>query len=130
MVYTLASGNSNGIAAGDTEVLFNYASSLASQAGTASFTMGGVTYTSTGSLLPTTTDNDFVFNSSGQLVGALTDLGGTFTSAVPTGWTASGTVSPAPEMDSSLAISAFTLLAGCLAVARGGRRSLRSASRV
>jgi hypothetical protein len=133
MVYTLASGNGSGFAANDQEVLFNYDSSLASTSGTASFTLGGVTYTSTGTLLPTTTDNDFLFNSSGQLVGALTEPGGSVTlttGAVPTGWTASGTVSSAPEMDSSLAISAFTLLAGCLAVARGGRRSLRNASRV
>lgn len=136
LVYNLASGTNGNFsyAANDSEVVFGYDGSLASKTGTASFTMGGVTYTSTGSLLPTTTDDDFLFNSSGQLVGAIdTDSNGNVTldsGAVPTGWTASGTVAPAPEMDSSLAISAFTLLAGCLAVARGGWRSRRGASRV
>jgi hypothetical protein len=136
LVYTLASGNNGNFsyAANDEEVLFNYDGSLAGKTGTASFTLGGVTYTSTGGDLPTTTDNDFLFSSSGQLIGALdTDAEGNVTldsGAVPTGWTASGTVAAAPEMDFSLAISAFTLLAGCLAVARDGRRALRSSSRV
>jgi len=137
LVYNLASGSNGNFsyAANDSEVVFGYDGSLASQTGNASFTMGGVTYTSTGPLLPTTTDNDFLFNSSGQLIGALvTDSGGDVTlnttNPVPTGWTASGTVSPAPEIDSSLAISAFTLLAGCLAVARGGRRAMRIGSRI
>jgi hypothetical protein len=131
MVYNLASNTvgTTTLASGDTEVVFNYDSSLAGKAGTASFTMGGFTYTSTGTL-PTTTDNDFVFNSSGQLVGALDNSNGlAVDSGVPTGWKQSGTVAPAPEIDSSLAISAFTLLAGFLAVARGGRRAVRVASR-
>jgi hypothetical protein len=140
LVYTLQSGNSANFsyAANDTEVLFNYDSSsplIAGQNGTATFTMGGVTYTSTGSGLPVNTDNDFLFDSSGKFIGALNlDASDNLTLntkvLAPTGWTSSGTVAPAPEIDSSLAISAFTLLAGFLAVARGGRRALRSASRV
>jgi hypothetical protein len=137
--YTLASGSNGGLtlAAGDHEVLFNYNTlenpTLATTAGVASFTMGGVTYTSTGSLLPTSTDNDFLFDSTGKLLGALTlDNGNAVltANAIPTGWTASsggGTVS-APEIDSTLAISGFTVLAGFLAVMRGGRRTVKVVS--
>jgi hypothetical protein len=135
--YTLASGSNGGLtlASGDHEILFNYNTAenptLASTAGVASFTMGGITYTSTGSLLPTSTDNDFLFDSTGKLLGALTlDANGDAVltaNAIPTGWTSSsgggGTVS-APEIDLTLAISGFTLLAGFLAVLRGQRRTV------
>jgi hypothetical protein len=131
--YTLA-GGSLGLAAGDTEVEFNYDGSLNGAKGTASFVMGGVTYTSAGTTLPTgaNNQNDFIFSKSGALVGALvvdpnSEIA-SINSGVPTGWTASGgggggTVT-APEIDPTSAIAALTLLAGGLAVLRGGRRTL------
>jgi hypothetical protein len=132
--YKLASGGSLGLAAGDTEVQFNYDPSLASTAGVASFTMGGVTFTSSGPLLPTTTDNSFLFSASGALLGALTtdSEGNTvLTAGVPTGWTSSsgggGGTTTAPEIDPSYALSGFVLLVGGLAVIRGGRRTLTTA---
>jgi hypothetical protein len=130
--YTLASGGTLGLAAGDTEVEFNYDASLINTKGTASFSMGGITYTSTGTTVPAAPDNDFIFDKSGALVGALvvdpTSDVASIKSGVPTGWTASGgggggTVS-APEIDPTSAIVALTLLAGGLAVLRGGRRTL------
>jgi hypothetical protein len=137
IVYKLAAGGALGLAAGDTEVEFNYNTfsdpSLATTAGTASFTMGGITYASTGGLLPTGTLNDFLFSSSGKYLGALgTDSAGnplltpsSATSLAPGGWTSGGggTVS-APELDAASAISALTLAMGGLMVVRGGR-SLR-----
>jgi hypothetical protein len=131
--YNLAAGGSLGLAAGDTEVQFNYDTSLDSTKGVASFTMGGVTYTSTGPLLPTSTDNSFLFSSTGALLGALTlDANGNTvltTGVVPAGWTESssgggggGGVS-APEIDPSSTIAALTLLVGGLAVLRAGRRA-------
>jgi hypothetical protein len=129
--YTLASNSTLGLAAGDTEVEFNYDASLNNAKGTASFVMGGVTYSSIGTTLPTSTtsDNNFIFTSSGALVGALvvdpiSDVA-SIKSGVPAGWSngGGGTVS-APEIDPTSAIAALTLLAGGLAVLRGGRRTL------
>jgi hypothetical protein len=111
---------------GSKEVQFNYA---VSGAGMASFTMNKITYKSTGTALPSNTANDFIFNSDGSLFGAISDDGtfvnvaGGSVTGLPSGWTSSGTVS-APEIDPASAIGAFTLLAGCLAVLRGGRRTL------
>jgi hypothetical protein len=141
IVYTLAAGNALGLKAGDTEVEFNYNTffdpSLATTAGTASFTMGGITYASTGGLLPTGTLNDFLFDSSGKYLGALgTDSVGnplltpaSGTSLAPGGWTSGssgggggGTVT-APELDAASAISALTLAMGGLMLALGTRRS-------
>jgi hypothetical protein len=135
--YTLAGGLNGGLtlASGDHEVLFNYNNaeypSVASLTGAASFTMDGVTFTSTGPLLPTSTDNDFLFDSTGKFLGALTlDLNGNAVlsaGAVPSGWTSSsGGGTSAPEIDPALTISGFTLLAGSLAVMRGRRRSLKT----
>jgi hypothetical protein len=128
---TVDTGTTLSLAAGDRELEFNYDSSRVSLSttGTASFTLGGVTYTSSGSFVPSGTDNDFLFDSTGKLLGGLgTDQFGStvvFT-GVPTGWTASsgGTIS-APEIDPSSAIAGLTLLAGGLVVLRGGRRSLK-----
>ena len=124
--YNLSGGGNLAVAAGDTEVEFNYASSLAGTAGVASFAMGGVTYTSTGTLLPTGTANDFLFDSSGKLLGTLgldPADNPTFAAALPDGWTSSGgggTIS-APEIDPASAAAALALLMGGLAVLRGRR---------
>jgi len=120
----LLNGNTVQLPVGDTEVEFNYA--LSGATGQASFKMGGVTYTSNG-IIPVNTDNDFLFNSNGSLAGALgVDSNGNVivTSGLPSGWSAtSGTVS-APEIDPASAFGALTLLAGCLAVMQGGRRTI------
>jgi hypothetical protein len=137
IVYKLAAGNTvSGVelAGGDIEVEFNYDTAstpaLATTAGTASFTMGGVTYASTGGHLPTGTDNDFVFTSTGKYVGELSNSNNETpaltANLAPQGWTASsggGGTASAPELDATSAMSALTLVMGCLLVARGGRRS-------
>jgi hypothetical protein len=122
--------------AGDIEVEFNYNTvgvpTLATTAGTASFTVGGVTYASTGTLLPTSTDNDFLFSSTGALIGEIvTATNGTASvvAGVPQGWAiksggGGGTMS-APEIDPASSFAGVTLLAGLLAVFRGGRQTLR-----
>jgi hypothetical protein len=136
MTWTMAN-NASISQAGDVEVEFNYNTffnpTLATTAGTASFTMGGVTYTSTGTFLPTGTDNDFLFSSSGALKGEIvTDSSGTasLVAGVPQGWSiksgGGGTVS-APEIDPASAVAGITLLAGLLAVLRSGRRTLKVA---
>jgi hypothetical protein len=136
LTYTMAN-NASVSQAGDIEVEFNYNTffnpTLATTAGTASFTMGGVTYTSTGTFLPTTTDNDFLFSSTGALKGEIvTDSTGTASvvAGLPQGWTiksgGGGTVS-APEIDPASAVAGLTLLAGVLAVLRSGRRTLKVA---
>jgi hypothetical protein len=125
--YKLAAGGSLNLASGDTEVQFNYDSSLNSTKGVASFTMGGVSFASNGPLLPTGTDNTFLFSSSGVLLGALTlDSSGDtiLTAGVPAGWKESGGTVSAPEIDPSTAIAALTLLAGGLAILRGRRSPL------
>jgi hypothetical protein len=124
IAYSLASGGFLSLAAGDTEVQFNYDPSVAGATGVASFTVGGVTYTSIGTTIPTeaTKTNDFLFDASGKLLGAIgADTAGnpTLTAGVPTGWTASsGTVS-APELDPASGVAGLTLLLGGLAVLRG-----------
>jgi hypothetical protein len=139
MTYTM-DNNASVSQAGDVEVEFNYNTffnpTLATTTGTASFTMGGVTYTSTGGVLPTSTDNDFLFSSSGALKGEIvTDSTGTASlqAGVPVGWIiksggggGGGTIS-APEIDPASAVAGLTLLAGMLAVLRSGRRTLRVA---
>lgn len=139
IVYKLAAGGTLGLAAGDTEVEFNYNTlvnpSLATTAGTASFTMGGVTYTSTSGFLPTGTLNDFLFDSSGKYLGELgvdsvgnpTLIAATSTLLAPSGWLASGSTggggtTGAPELDASSAVSGLTLVLGCLVVASNSRR--------
>jgi hypothetical protein len=71
--------------------------------------------------------NDLLFNKAGGLVGYVNDINTLkFISAtsLPADWsTKSGTVS-APEIDPASAIGALALLAGSLAVLRGGRRTL------
>jgi hypothetical protein len=139
MTWTMAN-NASISQAGDVEVEFNYNTefnaALASTLGNASFTMGGVTYMSTGTVLPTSTDNDFLFSSTGALKGEIvTDSSGvaSLTAGVPQGWTikssgggGGGTVS-APEIDPASAVAGLTLLAGMLAVLRSGRRTLKVA---
>lgn len=133
IAYTM-DNNGSVTQSGDIEVEFNYNTffnpELATTAGTASFTMGGVTYMSTGGFLPTGTDNDFLFSSAGVLKGEIvTDVTGSATikAGVPDGWTVkSGTVT-APEIDPASAVAGVTLLAGLLAVLRGGRRTLKVA---
>lgn len=134
--YTMAA-NASISQAGDIEVEFNYNTfsdaALASTLGNASFTLGGVTYMSTGTVLPTSTDNDFLFSSTGALKGEIvTDSSGnaSLVAGVPQGWTiksgGGGTVS-APEIDPASAVAGITLLAGMLAVLRSGRRTLKVA---
>jgi hypothetical protein len=127
---TVDTGTTLSLATGDHEVEFNYDSArvTTSTAGTASFTLGGVTYTSNGSFVPSTTDNDFLFDSTGKLLGGLgTDQFGdtVVLSGVPTGWTAGGSTISAPEIDPSSAVAGLTLLAGALVLMRGGRRTLK-----
>ena len=105
---------------------------MATTLGTASFTFGGVTYASSGTLLPTSTDNDFLFSSAGALIGEIvTATNGTASvvAGVPQGWTiktgGGGGTMNAPEIDPGSSFAAVTLLAGLLAVMRGGRRTLR-----
>jgi hypothetical protein len=132
--FTLAAGQSlNGgvaIPTGAIEVEFNYdsTSAIVQAGGPASFTMAGVTYTSTALGTPTGTLNDFFFNTNGSLFGSVSEDGSALIAgALPTGWSAKssggggGTIS-APEINSSSLIPAFTLLAGCLAVLVGRRR--------
>jgi hypothetical protein len=128
--------------AGDVEIEFNYntttnpaiALTLENTVGTASFTAGGVTYQSSGTLLPTGTDNDFLFSSTGVLLGEIVTDSGTavLVPGVPQGWSiktsgggGSGGAMAAPEIDPSSSIAGITLLAGLLAVSRGGRRTLK-----
>jgi hypothetical protein len=146
MVYTLGGANSTlgsgASVAGDTEIEFNYDwesgnsannAAVTSAVGTASFTVGSIKYSSTGLNVPFSTDNDFLFNSNGVLLGSLSDdangdpaltacTAGASISTCVLGWT-STTVTPtsAPEIDSSSTIAALTLLAGGLAVLRGRR---------
>jgi hypothetical protein len=131
--YTLAAGQdgSNGLpplpATATEEVVFNYDSSLSGGAGTASFTLGGSIFTSLGGILPTAFDNDFIFGAGGVFLGSIsTDNGVAFSSALPQGWSCSGScggsVAAAPEIDAASSIAAFTLLAGGLAVLRGRRK--------
>ncbi len=126
--YTLAAGNAGLPAAATEEINFNYDFGLSRVAGTASFTLGGSTFTSLGGILPTNTDNDFIFGAKGLFLGSIsTDSGSAvFSSAVPLGWTCTGscggTVAAAPEIDAASSMAAITLLAGGLAVLRGRRR--------
>jgi hypothetical protein len=129
---SLTNGSTLTLAAGTTEVAFYYDQATTSLTrfqsapGTASFTIGGVTYSSTGSLVPYNTGNDFFFDASGDLVAAFNQFGDSLAvTGTPTGWTSSGAVSPAPEMDVSSSIAALLLLTGGLAVMRDGRRSIR-----
>jgi hypothetical protein len=68
---SLTNGSTLTLAAGTTEVAFYYDQATTSLTrfqsapGTASFTIGGVTYSSTGSLVPYNTGNDFFFDASG-----------------------------------------------------------------
>jgi hypothetical protein len=126
--YTLAAGNAGLPVAATQEIDFNYDPTLAGLTGTASFTLGGSTFTSLGGILPTTTDNDFIFGAGGLFLGSISTTSGNpvFSSAVPDGWTCTGscggTVASAPEIDASSSIAAFTLLVGGLAVLRGRRK--------
>jgi hypothetical protein len=114
---------------GGTDVQFNYSDTATTyKSGSASFTMGGLTFTALN--LPTTTLNDFIFDGSGLFLGAFQTLsdGTEYFEQTPsqvTGWSIQSAAA-APEINSSSAASALTLLFGCLAVLRGGsRRPLR-----
>jgi hypothetical protein len=125
--YTLAAGNVGLPTAATEEINFNYDFGLSGVAGTASFTLGGNTFTSIGGILPTNTDNDFIFGANGLFLGSIsTDSGSAvFSSAVPLGWTCTGSCGgtvAAPEIDSASSMAAFTFLAGGLAVLRGRRK--------
>jgi hypothetical protein len=110
---------------GASEIEFNYAPGTTG--GNASFTMGGVTFTSTG--LPLATANDFIFNTNGTLFGAVSEDGTSITlNAVPLGWKESSGVASAPEMDPAFAMAGLALLLGALAVVRGNRRPLAASS--
>jgi hypothetical protein len=122
--------------AGDIEVQFNYnvavVPSLATTTGTASFTLGGVTYASAGTLLPANDNNDFLFSSTGALLGeiVLSNGSASLVSGVPQGWTiksGGGGTMTAPEIDPRSSFAGLALLAGLIAVARGSRRTLKAA---
>jgi hypothetical protein len=147
VVYTIGDNNVLGsgapVASGDKEIEFNYDfdsgnstnnNAVKSAIGTASFTVGTITYSSIGPNLPFNTDNDFLFSASGVLLGSLIDdtngqpelvsckAGASISTCVP-GWTSAAAPTSAPEIDSSSMIAALTLLAGGLAVLRGRRPS-------
>ena len=89
----------------------------------ASFKFGGNTFSGGCGGNPT----DLLFSQSGSIVGYVNDASdGTTTifrsTSVP-GWTESGVVASAPELNPSSAIAALTLLLGSLAVLRGNRRT-------
>jgi hypothetical protein len=89
----------------------------------ASFNFGGNTFSGGCGGSPT----DLLFSQSGSIVGYVNDASdGTSTifrsTSVP-GWTESGVVASAPELNPSSAIAALTLLLGSLAVLRGNRRT-------
>ena len=116
MNYRLGSGNAIG-SAGDIEVEFNYGAGVTS--GAASFSLAGVTFTASG--LSFANDSDFLFSATGAFKGAISNDGGSLSTALPTGWsskTGGGTVS-APEIDS-------TSTAGALALLFAGATLLRS----
>jgi hypothetical protein len=92
-------------------------------AASVSVAAGGVTstYTSSNPCAINGTEMEFIG----------TKLTGTFCSdGAPCGTPTSGTPTAAPEINSSSAISALTLLAGCLAVLFGGSRSFRQRATV
>ena len=89
----------------------------------ASFKFGGNTFSGGCGGSPT----DLLFSQAGSIVGYVNDASdGTATifrsTSVP-GWTESGVVSSAPELNPSSAIAGLTLLLGSLAVLRGNRRT-------
>jgi hypothetical protein len=131
LVYNLAgnpvsSNNSVNVASGDIEVEFNYDGSQSpTNTSMAKFTIGGYTYSAAvGSIY--SGENDFLFSASGAFLGSLTTTtdssGNTLISSSSSkdGWTQtpSGTLT-APEIDSSSATTALTLLIGLLAVMQG-----------
>jgi hypothetical protein len=125
---TIPSLSGNPTLSGDVEIQFNYTT-----AANASFTFGGHTYSSAAGGTP---DADFLFSASGVLLGSLSPDGSTgvglkcgvtATSSCLGNWTisgGSGNVS-APEINSSSAIPALTLLIGMLAVMKGRRGARR-----
>jgi hypothetical protein len=88
------------------EIGFNYSSTPTTSA---SLAFGGNIYTASAQTLSPANLNEFVYFN-----GAL---------YAPTGWTETSATVSAPEIDPSAAIAALTLLAGCLAVLGGGRRT-------
>lgn len=114
--------SSNPSLQGDVEIDVNYTDAKA-----ASFTFGGVTYSTAGTTAP---DANFLFSSEAsgfKLLGFLTDGPDTgkdagdvnvaFSTGLPSGW--SEAKASAPEIDSSSAAGALTFLAGILVVLRG-----------
>ena len=149
VAYTLSSNPGvSGVTSGDIEIQVNSCNAATIQCpsgatpANAAFTFDKVQYSSPSS--PSAAgyapDADFLFSSSGQLLGLINNVD----SADPTisacsqastclstiGWTSTGgttTTTSAPEIDSTSAISALTLLAGVLAIVPGlrtGRRRL------
>jgi hypothetical protein len=96
------------------EIEFNYNSKPSSSA---SIDIGGDIFTAPPSVLAPNTANDN-FNE-------FVDVNGKI--YAPPGWTAASSTTSAPEIDSSSAMGALTLLAGCLAMLRPGRRWLKPA---
>jgi hypothetical protein len=90
------------------EVEFNYA--LTTHPTFASLEFGGNIYTASGDTLSPKNLNEFVFYGD--------------TLHAPNGWTETSATVSAPEIDPASAIAGLTLLAGCMAVLRGGRRTL------
>jgi hypothetical protein len=129
MVYTLTTSefetlpNADGTSlnlSGDKEVEFNYATAAANTP--ASFTMDGITFKSNG-ILPVNTANDFLFGS-GQYIGAISEDGFSVNvGAAPVGWTMTGAVTSAPELDPDSLAAAITLLLGSLAVVSASKRT-------
>ena len=120
LTYQLAAGGF--ASAGDVEVEFNYQAGVTS--GPASFTLAGMTFSARG--LSAASESDFLFNSAGSFLGAITGDFGDATlvkNVLPTGWSsAGGGAVNAPEIDAGGAAGALGLLCAGLAVVRARRR--------
>jgi hypothetical protein len=136
LVYNLAdnpisSNNLVNVKSGDIEVEFNYDGNQSStNTSMAQFTIGGYTYSAAvGSIY--SGENDFLFSASGGFLGSLTTDSSdntiiSLSSTSKDGWTQTPSGGPgtltAPEIDSSSATGALTLLMGLLAVMQGRMR--------
>jgi hypothetical protein len=122
VIWNLGANNILG-GTGDVEIELNsWCIGDTSAAAAGVFMWGGNTYKGgCGSTSP----NDFLFSSSGKLLGYIndgTDGSLTRSGTVPSGWTVTSGSTSAPEIDPTSAVAAFTLLVGGLVVLRGGRR--------
>jgi hypothetical protein len=115
---------------GDVEIeLNNWCGQTGANGETGSNAVGSFTWgknTFSGGCTGNTTTNDLLFNRAGKLIGWVNDSTSTLsysplTKGLPAGWTE---VATTPEIDPASAMAGLTLLAGCVAVLRGRRRTL------